>query len=61
MSNNLVNDSSSVFTTVSRYVNPTIPAITVTETAQNYFVISLSSAIETSPGQTIAIDWHIVN
>jgi hypothetical protein len=61
INNSLVTENSSVFTNISRFINPSIPSISAVETSSSYFIIYLSNIIESSPGQTIAVDWFIVN
>ena len=61
MNNSLVTENSSVFTNISRFINPSIPSISAVETSSSYFIVYLSNTIESSPGQTIAVDWFLVN
>jgi len=61
VNHSLVSDNSSVFTSLSKFTNLTIPIIVATVASNGYFIIYLGSNIETSLGQTIGIDWFISN
>ena len=61
MNNSLATTNSSIFTNLSSFTTLTIPSIAASVCSNGYFTIYLGSNIETSPGQTISIDWFLTN